>query len=305
MGRPAISIEVQQRFWANIRAGDVIDAAAAAVGVSKTVGWRWFREAGGVMPPPRLDRAERTLRLSFAEREEVACRRAAGQGVREIARTLDRAPSTISRELARGTRRPKTGYRATVAQALADARARRPKTALLCAQPRLEHSVAQQLRAKHSPEQISRRLPIAFPDDPKMRVSHETIYQSLYVQGRGALKSELAQCLRTGRALRKPRRRAGERRGRLAGMVSISQRPPEVEDRAVPGHWEGDLVMGRERASAIGTLVERTTRTIIIVPLKARDATAVRKAFEKEFKSIPTQMKKTMTYDNGTEMAGA
>jgi transposase, IS30 family len=135
-----------------------------------------------------------------------------------------------------------------------DARARRPKTALLRAQPRLY--VAQQLRCKHSPEQISRRLPIAFPDDPEMRVSHETIYQSLYVQGRGVLKRELTQCLRTGRALRRPRRRVGERRGRLAGMVSISQRPPEVEDRAVPGHWEGDLITGTLNKSAIGTLVE-------------------------------------------------
>jgi IS30 family transposase len=238
MGRPAISVEIQQRFWANIRAGDIIDGAAATVGVSKSVGWRWFREAGGVMPPPRCVRVDRTLRLSFAEREEISCRRAAGQGVRQIARALNRAPSTISRELARGTRRPKTGYRATVAQALADTRARRPKTALLCVRPRLERYVAQQLRRKHSPEQISRRLLIDFPDDPEMRVSPETIYQSLYVQGRGALKRELVQCLRTGRALRKPRRRVGERRGRLAGMVSISQRPPEVEDRAVPGHWE-------------------------------------------------------------------
>jgi IS30 family transposase len=304
LGRPAISIEIQQRFWANIRAGDIIDGAAAAVGVSKTVGWRWFREAGGVMPPPKCARADRTLRLLFAEREEVACRRAAGQGVRQIARALDRAPSTISRELARGTRRPKTGYRATVAQALADARARRPKTALLCAHPRLEGYVAQQLRCKHSPEQISRRLLIAFPDDPEMRVSHETIYQSLYVQGRGALKRELTQCLRTGRALRKPRRRVGERRGRLAGMVSISQRPPEVEDRAVPGHWEGDLITGTLNKSAIGTLVERATGYVMLMHLPhAHGALEVQESMTTAMATLPPTLRRTLTWDQGQEMA--
>jgi IS30 family transposase len=166
MGRPAISVEVQRQFWAQIRAGEIIDTAVVAVGVSKTVGWRWFREAGGVMPQQIPDRAAVSLRLTFAEREEIACRRAAGAGVREIARILRRSPSTVSRELLRGTRRPKTGYRATVAQALADARARRPKASLLRTRPRLGNYVVLQLQAKHSPEQISRRLPIDFPDDP-------------------------------------------------------------------------------------------------------------------------------------------
>lgn len=304
MGRPAIPVEIQQRFWANIRAGDIVNGAAAAVGVSKTVGWRWLREAGGVMPPPRHAPAQRILRLSFAEREEITCRRAAGHGIRQIARALNRAPSTITRELVRGTRRPKTGYRATVAQALADARARRPKTALLCARPRLERYVAQQLRCKHSPEQISRRLPIAFPDDPEMRVSHETIYQSLYVQGRGALKHELNQCLRTGRALRKPRRRAGERSGRLAGMVSISQRPPEVEDRAVPGHWEGDLITGTLNKSAIGTLVERATGYVMLMHLpRAHGALEVQESMTTMMATLPPTLRRTLTWDPGQEMA--
>ncbi|GAB2984528.1 hypothetical protein GCM10017788_40680 [Amycolatopsis acidiphila] len=265
LGRPAISVEVQRLFWERIRGGQIIDTAAATVGVSKTVGWRWFREAGGVMPPQRCEPVGRPARLSFADREEIACRRAASEGVRAIARAIGRSPSTISRELARGTRRPKTGYRATVAQALADKRARRPKIALLRRDTRLCAYVERQLVLKHSPEQISRRLLIDFPDDPEMRVSHETIYQSLYVQGRGALKRELVQCLRTGRALRKPHRKADERRSRHAGAVSISERPAEVEDRAVPGHWEGDLITGAGNGSAIGTLVERATGFVMLL----------------------------------------
>jgi IS30 family transposase len=153
LGRPAISVEVQRLFWASIREGEIIDTAAAAVGVSKTVGWRWFREAGGVMPPQRAEPLGRPARLSFADREEIACRRAAGEGVRAIARAIGRSPSTISRELARGIRRPKTGYRATVAQALADERARRPKIALLQGDTRLRAYVERQLVLKHSPEQ--------------------------------------------------------------------------------------------------------------------------------------------------------
>jgi IS30 family transposase len=155
-----------------------------------------------------------------------------------IARALGRPPSTISRELCRGTVRRKSGYRATVAQAAADARARRPKVALLAGNARLREHVQQRLLLKDSPEQISWRLLLDFPAEVEMRVSHETIYQSLYVQGRGALRRDLAACLRTGRALRKPHRKAAERRGRIAGMVSISERPAEVADRAVPGHWE-------------------------------------------------------------------
>ncbi|WP_410677346.1 IS30 family transposase, partial [Amycolatopsis sp. cmx-4-68] len=219
------------------------------------------------MPPQRCEPSSRPARLSFADREEIACRRAGGEGVRAIARAIGRPPSTVSRELARGTRRPKTGYRATVAQALADKRARRPKSALLRRDTRLRAYVERQLELKHSPEQISRRLLIDFPDDPEMRVSHETIYQSLYVQGRGALRRELAQCLRTGRALRKPHRKADERRSRHAGAVSISERPAEVEDRAVPGHWEGDLITGAGNGSAIGTLVERATGFVMLLHL--------------------------------------
>ncbi|MBE1608063.1 IS30 family transposase [Actinopolymorpha pittospori] len=219
----------------------VVAEAAASVGVSITVAWRWFRHVGGVMPEPfpAGKTPIRARRLSFQEREEISCRRAAGEGVRAIARELGRSPSTVSRELRRGTVRQKSGYRASVAQAVADQRAQRPKARLLALDDRLREHVQNRLHAKDSPEQISRRLALVFPDDPSMRVSHETIYRSLYVQGRGGLRRELIKCLRTGRALRKTRRTA-ERRGRIPGMVGIAQRPTDALDRAVPGHWEGD-----------------------------------------------------------------
>ncbi len=305
LGRPAIRVEVQRQFWSLIRAGAFPGGAADEVGVSRTVAWRWFRQAGGVMPPEsRLLLAEqRTFRLSFAEREEIACRTAAGDGVREIARALGRPPSTISRELARGTVRRKSGYRATVAQAAADARARRPKTALLAGNDRLREHVQQRLRHKDSPEQISRRLRVDFPADTEMRVSHETIYHSLYVQGRGALRRELATCLRTGRALRKPRRKAAERRGRIPDMVHISQRPSEADDRAVPGHWEGDLITGAENKSAIGTLVERATGYVVLLHLPdAHGAVEVQAAMIVAMAHLPATLRRTLAWDQGMEM---
>ena len=160
------------------------------------------------------------------------------------------------------------------------------------------------LNDKHSPEQIARRLLRDFPDDLEMRVSHETIYQAIYVQGRGSLRRELHQCLRTGRTLRKPRRRADERRGRIRDMVNISARPPEVADRAVPGHWEGDLIMGAEGKSAIGTLVERTTRFTMLLHLPDdHGALAVQEAIVAKMAQLPTILRKTLTWDQGKEMA--
>lgn len=208
MGRPAIPVAVQREFWAAVRSGMVVAEAASAVGVSKTVAWRWFRHVGGVMPEPFTASLTSSAfrRLSFQEREEIACLRAAGHGVRAIARTIGRSPSTVSRELRRGLVRRKSGYRATVAQAVADRRSQRPKLRLFETDDRLREHVQNRLHAKDSPEQISRRLLLLFPDDIGMRVSHETIYRSLYVQGRGGLRRDLVQCLRTRRALRKPRR---------------------------------------------------------------------------------------------------
>ena len=304
-GRPAIPVAIQREFWAAVRSGMVVAEAAASAGVSITVAWRWFRQRGGVMPEPLPASGSSAAhrRLSFQEREEISCRRAAGEGVRAIARELGRSASTVSRELRRGTVRRKSGYRASVAQALADQRARRPKTRMLALDDRLREHVQNRLHAKDSPEQISRRLVLLFPDDLGMRVSHETIYRSLYVQGRGGLRRELVKCLRTGRALRKTRR-TSERRGRLAGMVNIAHRPPEALDRAVPGHWEGDLITGAENKSAIGTLVERSTGYLLLLHLpNDHGADDVQEAMVEAMSQLPQTLRRTLTWDQGQEMA--
>jgi IS30 family transposase len=254
-------------------------------------------------PFPANNTSPAARRLCFREREEIACRRAAGEGVRAIARELGRSPSTVSRELRRGTVRRKSGYRASVAQALADQRSRRPKARRFGLEDRLREHVQNRLHAKDSPEQISRRLVLLFPDELSMRVSHETIYRSLYVQGRGGLRRELVKCLRTGRALRKTRRTT-ERRGRLAGMVSIAQRPPEALDRAVPGHWEGDLITGAENKSAIGTLVERSTGYVMLLHLPtSHGADDVQEAMVEAMSRLPQTLRRTLTWDQGQEMA--
>ena len=306
-GRPPVGrLEHRQRFWAAIARGLSSEVAAVQAGVSAAVGVRWFREGGG-MPSVTLAPASGRY-LSFAEREEIALLRARGAGVREIARQLGRSPSTISRELRRNAAKRGGGleYRATTAQWHADMRARRPKPAKLAVNPKLRRYVQDRLSGavqrpdgitvdgpqvkwigrRHgrrkdrrwarswSPEQISHRLRLDFPDDHSMRVSHEAIYQSLYVQGRGALRRELTACLRTGRALRVPRARVrGRGKSFVTDEVMISERPAEAADRAVPGHWEGDLILGLG-SSAIGTLVERSSRFTMLLhlpPLDRRD----------------------------------
>ena len=293
--------------------------------------------------------------LCFAEREEIALLRAEGKGVREIAREIGRSPSTISRELRRNaaTRGGKLEYRASVAQWKAELVARRPKTAKLAADDRLREYVQDRLAGKvrrpdgtvvagpaikpwkgrnkprrqdrrwataWSPEQISARLRVDFPDDPGMRISHEAIYQSLFVQGRGVLARELTACLRTGRVLRVPRARVGQRgKGFISEEVMISQRPAEAADRAVPGHWEGDLIIGSDR-SAIGTLVERSSRFTMLLhlpPLPDRDgprvkngpavtgagAQAVRDAITAQLGGLPEHLRRSLTWDQGAELA--
>jgi transposase, IS30 family len=308
-GRPFVRRELERVFWREVRGGGGVVAAAGVAGVSEGTGRRWFVDGGGM---PGVDLAELAGRfLSFAEREEVAVGLAAREGVRTIARRLGRSPSTVSREIARNCPRDAAGrllrsrYRATAAQARADARARRPKTAKLVAFPELRHYVQSKLQSveRWSPEQIARRLPIDFPDDERMRVCHETIYQAIYVQGRGALRRELAACLRTGRALRHPQRQPAERRGRIAGMVTISERPAEVTDRAVPGHWEGDLIIGRHGKSAIGTLVERTTRFTMLLHLSDQHAATVRDAIATTIIELPAALRRSLTWDQGHEMA--
>jgi IS30 family transposase len=233
-GRPGLARVVRVGFWEGVRGGLGVEGAAAAAGIGASSGRRLFSEAGGVKGNGPVAGCGRYLPV--AEREEIAVGLAAGETRRSIAVRLGRHRSTIGREIARNGSRG--CYRALAAEAQAQFRARRPKTARLAADRRLREYVQARLAERWSPAQISRRLAAEFADDREMRVSHEAIYQALYVQGRGALRRELAACLRTGRALRRPQRRAGERRGRIPGMVMISQRPAEADDRAVPGHWE-------------------------------------------------------------------
>ena len=305
---------------------------------------------------PTLSRAPLSGRyLSFAEREEIAILCAQEVGVRETARQLGRSPSTISRELRRNaaTRGGRLEYRATTAQWHADRRAERPKVAKLAANQRLRGYVQQRLageimrpngialsgpevrwigrrhgrrkdrRWAHSwsPEQITNRLGVDFPDDGSMRISHEAIYQALYVQGRGALRRELTACLRTGRALRVPRARTqGRGKKFVSPEIMISERPAEVADRAVPGHWEGDLILGLG-SSAVGTLVERTSRFTMLLHLPRMDghgdqprikngpalaghgAEAVRDAIATSIAALPDQLRRSLTWDQGAEMA--
>jgi IS30 family transposase len=340
-----------------VAAGLTSEDAAMQVGMSQPVGSRWFRNAGG-MPPSHLSRSSKPLSrryLSFADREEIALLRAQGLGVREVARRLGRAPSTISRELRRNaaTRGGNLDYRATTAQWHAERAGRRPKAAKLATHPALRSYVQERLsgvvvapggtalpgsavpwkgrrhgRRKHrrwgrswSPQQIAARLRIDHPDDTTMRISHEAIYQALYIQGRGALKRELTACLRTGRALRVPRARTqGRGKSFVTPEVLISERPAEAADRAVPGHWEGDLILGLG-GSAIGTLVERTTRFTMLLHLPPMEghgtaprdkngpalaghgAEAVRDAITRTISTLPAQLRRSLTWDQGSEMA--
>ena len=357
-GRPGVARrEHRRRFWAAIAAGRSSEDAAVGAEVSPAVGARWFREAGG-MPPATLAPSSKPPSgryLSFAEREEIALWRVQGHGVREIARRLGRAGSTISRELRRNaaTRGGGSEYRASIAQWHAERAARRPKPAKLAlnaalrtyVQDRLAGAVATPGGAaisgpvvpwkgrRHgrrrdrrwarawSPQQIARRLRLDFPGDETMRISHEAIYQALYVQGRGALRRELTACLRTGRALRVPRARSrGRGKPFVTPEIMISRRPAEAADRAVPGHWEGDLILGLG-SSAIGTLVERTTRFTMLLhlprmaghggevrvkngpALAGHGAEAVRDAVARTITTLPEQLRRSLTWDRGAEMS--
>jgi IS30 family transposase len=353
-GRPSVARrEDRVRFWRSIASGASSEDAAVVAGVSQAVGSRWFRQAGGMPPIALVPVSERYL--SFAEREEIAILHAQRVGVRGIARRLGRSASTISRELRRNasTRSNAVVYRATTAQWHAERRASRPKVAKLTTNARLREYVQDRLAGaiarpdgelvpgpdvrfigrRHgrrqdrrwakswSPEQIANRLRIDFPDDDSMRISHEAIYQALYIQGRGALKRELVACLRTGRALRVPRART-QLRGKkfVTSEVMISERPAEADDRAVPGHWEGDLILGLE-SSAIGTLVERSTRFTMLLHLPRMEghgsqprekngpaltghgAEAVRDAIAASIATLPDQLRRSLTWDQGAEMA--
>ena len=286
-------LELQRR----VRSGETHQSAAAAVGCCAKSVQRLLEKTGGLMPRVTPQSA---LRLSLSEREEISRGLLAGQTCRRIAARLGRSPSTVSREVAAGGRRDR--YRAWRSEERARRRVRRPKTAKLASSPRLRDEVERWLALRWSPQQIAARLVLDYPDDLEMRVSHETIYRSLFVQGRGALRKELTQCLRTGRAQRRTRGRAIGG-GHLTDMVLISDRPAEVADRAVPGHWEGDLIVGKNGKSAIGTLVERQTRFVMLMNLsKGRLAVHVRNALADKVRDLPEQLRRSLTWDRGKEM---
>lgn len=282
-----------------IRDGKSVADVAREVDRSPTIVYGVVQENGGLLV--RGPQKESRYRLSVGEREEISRGLAAGESARSIARRLGRAPSTVTRELA--TSGGRAGYRAWAGHNRAHERRRRPRPAKLTTCDKLRSEVEDDLKLLWSPEQIARRLRKDYPDQPEMQVSHETIYQSLYVQARGALRKELTQCLRTGRALRRPHGRA-ETRGRIRDMVMISERPAEVEDRAVPGHWEGDLIVGKGGRSAIGTLVERKTRAVMLMGLGGtHTAEAVNQALIDKIQTLPEFLRRSLTWDQGKEMA--
>jgi IS30 family transposase len=311
----------QRVFWRLTAEGLSVEQASVRVGITVRSGHRWFREAGG-MPPLSLVEPLQTRALNITEREQVSQGLLTGESLRSIAVGLGRPATTVSREVRanmRHRRSRRTGfqgrlvglnwvrdwdYSSSRAQRRADANLARPKTAKLASNDQLRGEVQDRLEDEHSPEQIAARLCQDFPDDLEMRVSAETIYQSLYVQGRGALRRDLTSRLRTGRALRKPRRRAGQPQARIKGMVNIAERPAEVDERAVPGHWEGDLITGTENKSAIGTLVERVSGLVLLLHLPDNHgADAVEAAMADAMSRLPDTLRKTLTWDQGIEMA--
>ncbi|WP_309298618.1 IS30 family transposase [Arthrobacter mangrovi] len=287
-------------FWVLMAGGSTLTAACDAVGVNRQTGRRWRLATGGRIPRRRLKPSGRYLSLD--ERLQIADLRLSGASVRSIALGIGRSASTVSRELRRnGSTR--NAYAPYAAQKRAEFRGRRPKASKFD-YPELALLVQTKLCVKWSPEQISLHLDENFPDQSRMRVSHETIYQALFVQGRGGLRTGLHQHLRTGRAVRRPRGRTGKRPSKIPDMVLISERPAEVADRAVPGHWEGDLVLGSNCRSAIATLVERKTRYVMLVHLPDdHGAPAVRDALLAVIATLPTHLRKSLTWDQGTELA--
>nr|AKQ03859.1 IS30 family transposase, transposase, IS30 family [uncultured actinobacterium Rifle_16ft_4_minimus_38826] len=261
MGRHPKSAEVRGRFWTARASGATLREAARAAGVSRTAGHYWLKDSGGVRPRPRAPRP--ALRLSLAEREEISRGLAKKESLTSIAARLGRSVSTVSREVRRHT--ASAGYRAHQADRMADARTRRPRPGKLASTEALRERVEQGLKAKWSPQQISARLWVDFPDDPTMHVSHETIYTSLFVQAKGGLPGELTVHLRTRRVRRKAQRRVFVGPRRIADMRPLHARPAEVEGRLVIGHWEGDLIVGRKGLSHIGTLVERHSRYVVLL----------------------------------------
>ena len=303
MGRPWSPLSVRLAFWKGMNEGLATSVAARAAGVSRATAYRWLGEDRQVLPSPFQSFAlTRPGSLSLREREEIGFQLAQGQGVRQIAGLLGRAPSTISREVARNQVYDR--YVPSLAQEQTWARARRPRRRKLDGLA-LRRQVVSMLTERFSPEQVAGRLRLEHPEDVEMQVSHETIYQALYVQGRDSLRLEVATALRSGRVRRRPRKPDGPKAGQLKGMVMISDRPAEIEDRAVPGHWEGDLIIGSTSTrSAIGTLVERTSGFVMLLHLPGNHtALTVSTAMIEAMNTLPEQLRRSVTWDQGREMA--
>jgi IS30 family transposase len=297
-------IDKQVRFWVLMASGATLTGASETVGVSRATGRKWRQATGGRIPRRRPESSGRYL--SLEERLQIADLYLGGAGVRAIAVVIGRSPATVSRELRRNgsapTARRAGKYAPYAAQKQAEMRGRRPKAS------KFDHAelatvVQSRLCVKWSPEQISLHLAETFPERAEMRVCPETIYQALYVQGRGHLRADLHRHLRTGRAVRRPRGSSVTKRGKIPNMILISERPAEVADRAVPGHWEGDLILGSNCRSAIATLVERQTRYTMLVHLPDdHSATAVRDGLLATIKTLPEHLRKSLTWDQGTEL---
>jgi len=301
MRRPNFPYNDRERaeLWRLWREGLSINAISVHLNRSDRGLAHELHEYGGICPRPRT-RAR--TQLTLAQREEISRRLSQGASLREIARCIGKAPSTISREVKRNGGAEE--YRAVNADAAAWRRALRPKRCLLQGNGRLRGYVIRGLARRWSPEQISRRLEEQYPSDQSMRVSHETIYRTLFIQARGALKKQLCRHLRTGRMLRHPRASAQRQaHSRIVDAVSISQRPAQAEDRAVPGHWEGDLISG-SRNSHIVTLVERHTRFVMLAKLRSKETNDVVAALTKKMQKLPTELRRSLTWDRGTEMGG-
>ena len=297
--RPRLTGRQRDEIWTRWHAGQTLTAIGAALGRYAGAVRGVLLAHGGVARPPRT-RAARVL--TSTEREAISRGLAAGRSQRSIAAELHRAPSTISREIARNA--GPLHYRAESADTRAWATAQRPKRCRLATHRQLRRVVAQQLRAQWSPAQIAGWLVTAYPADPTMRISHETIYRTLFIQARGALKRELQQHLRTRRTMRRSQRAStmGQGRGQIVDAVSISARPPEVADRAIPGHWEGDLLAGA-RNSHLVTLVERQSRFVQLIRVGGKDTTTVVRALIRRVQRLPAGLMHSLTWDRGTEMA--
>ncbi len=299
MGRPGLSASQKKELWERWKRGQSLNDIARALAKQRGSIHHVLTSSGGIEPSTRR-RSRRALNLS--EREEISRGLAEGHSMREIAASIQRAPSTVSREI--GRHRGRERYRASEADQRAWDRARRPKPCRLAVHRRLQKIVAKKLGLDWAPAQISGWLKRRYPGDPEMQISHETIYRSLFVQARGVLKKELVGHLRTRRVIRRSKkaRSRGQGRGQIVDAVSIRERPAEVEDRAVPGHWEGDLLAGSNNTH-IATLVERQSRFTMLVKVQGKDTQTVVRALSKQVRRLPAELRKSLTWDRGLEMA--